>query len=247
MWESLPPETVLQRVHLTVTVVPPDVESILEVGSGNGLIINALQQAGYNPFALDISHNALRQINSNKRVQSDVTQLPFKANSFDLVLACELLEHVPDYKFSEVLTEISKVASKYIIITVPYKEILEWNYAHCPACGCIFNGAYHVRSFGESDLKSLFKKFKCIQLKQIVSVLHPDRTINPELFIRHRLASEYRYFSPSVVCPLCLTPVDKRPTRNWIGWIASGMRYVYKILNRKKTPLWYLAFYTKSQ
>jgi SAM-dependent methyltransferase len=246
MWGKSPPETVLQRTELTTMAVPTDVRTILEVGAGDGLIIDGLIKAGYNPVALDISFNALGHINTNSRVQGQASQLPFSPNSFDLVLCCELLEHIPDSIFENVLNEIGNIAKNYIIVTVPCREKLEWSHARCRSCGCIFNGAYHLRSFNENDLKSLFKEFRCSSLREIVHVLHPDRTLAIELFLRHQLASEYLYYSSSVNCPLCFTTVDRRPRRNWIGWIAAGMRYCYRIINRRKSPLWYLAVYEKS-
>ena len=246
IWESGQPDTVRERVSLTVAAVPSDVGTILEVGSGNGQVIDALYEAGYDPIALDISYNALKHINSTKRVQGEANILPFPPNSFDLVLACELLEHIPNSTFGRVLDEISKIAKKHIIITVPFQERLEWNYARCPVCGCIFNGSYHVRSFDDDQLKHLFKGFKCVNLKKIVKVLHPDRTISLELFIRHHLASEYLYCATWVTCPLCFTLVDKRPRRNWIGWVAAGVRYLYRTVSRRKSPLWYLTVYERS-
>lgn len=246
MWGKSPPQTVLRRIELTTMAVPEDVGTILEVGAGDGLIIDALSKAGYAPIALDISFSSLGQINTNRRVLGQASQLPFPSHSFDLVFACELLEHIPNQLFRSVIDEISRVAKRYIIITVPYKERLEWNYARCPSCGCIFNGAYHLRSFKENDLKPLFEGFRCSSLREIVHVLHPDRTVNMELFIRHQLASEYLFYSPSVNCPLCFAPIDKRPNRNWLGWIAAGIRYIYRVINRQKSPLWYLAIYQKS-
>ncbi|NIO49818.1 MAG: methyltransferase domain-containing protein [Candidatus Aminicenantes bacterium] len=245
MWGKKRPETVLERARLTAKAVPSDAHRVLEVGSGDGLIIKALRKAGHDPVALDISQSALKHIQSSKLVQATGNQLPFPSNSFDLVLACELLEHLPVSIYQDVLDEIARVTKRYIIITVPYQEKLEWNYARCPVCGCIFNGAYHVRSFGERDMKFLFRKIECINLKGIVKLPHPDRTISLELFIRHRLAREYLYTGPSITCPVCLSTVDKRPRRNWIGWIASGMRNFYRMIYRKKIPLWYLAVYEK--
>jgi len=100
-------------------------------------------------------------------------------------------------------------------------------------------------SIGERDMKFLFKKIECINLKGIVKLPHPDRTISLELFIRHKLATEYLYYGPSITCPVCLSTVEKRPKRNWIGWIASVVRYFYRMICRKKTLPWYLAVYEK--
>lgn len=245
LWEKSPPKTVLERITLTLDALPDDATTILEVGSGNGLLIKSLQDSEYDPVASDISFNALKYIHSTKRVQAEASALPFPTDSFDLLLVCELLEHIPVPIFNRVLDEIARVSQKYIIITTPYHENLSWSYARCSACGCIFNGAYHIRSFTEKNIQSLFKDFKCMSMREIVNILHPDRTTRFELFIRHQLASEYLYFAPSVTCPLCLSPVDKRPRRSWIGWIASAIRYLYRVFSRRKTPLWYLAVFKR--
>ncbi len=236
----------LERAQLTAKSVPEGIDTILEIGSGGGLIINALKEAGYDPVAYDISRTALEYIKTSKRIQGSAALLPFPASTFDVVLACELLEHLPISDYRDVLDEIARVAKRYVLITVPYHENLEWNYARCPSCGCIFNGACHVRSFCEGDMLSLLKHFRCINLKGIVPLLRPDRTIPLELFVRHRLAMEYLYYSPSVKCPLCFSNVDKKPERNWIGWIAAGIRYGYRFISKSKPPCWYLAVYKKN-
>lgn len=120
MWGEKYPKTNLERARLTTKAVPVDVQTILEVGSGDGLIIKALRKAGHDPVALDISHSALKHIQDSKLVQGTASQLPFPSNCFDLVLACELLEHLPISLYKDVLDEIVRVAKIYIIITVPY-------------------------------------------------------------------------------------------------------------------------------
>ncbi len=236
----------LERARLVTQAVPRDVKKILDLGSGDGLVFNTLREAGHDPVAFDLSRIALKYIQGNKLVQGTASNLPFSSNSFDSVIACEVLEHIPNLLLDSVLEELKRVTKKYILITVPYKENLEINYACCQACGSIFNGAYHVRSFHEDDIKSLFKDFRCVRLKGIVEILNPDRTFSLELYVRHHLANEYLYSGPSVKCPLCLSPVKKKPARNWIGWLAACLRYFYRIPVRKKTPLWYLAAYKKT-
>jgi SAM-dependent methyltransferase len=235
----------LDRATSAARAVPRDAKKILDLGSGDGLVLNALRKMGHDPVAFDISRIALKHIQGNKLVQGTASNLPFLSNSFDLVIACEMLEHIPNLIFNSVLEEIKRVTKKYILITVPHKEKLEINYACCQICGCIFNGSYHVRSFQEDDIQFLFSNFVCIRIREIVKVLHPDRTFSLELYLRHHVASEYLYIGPSVKCPLCLSQVNKKPHRNWIGWIASGIRYLYRIYDRKNTPLWYLAVYKK--
>lgn len=244
-WGKRVHDTVLQRAHLAVQAVPRHVRTVLDAGSGDGLISRTLQQAGYHPVALDVSRQALRHIRDLRRVQGDVCQLPFPDGSFDLVIACELLEHLPFDTFSDALNELSRVSRKYVIATVPYREWLELNHARCPSCGCVFNGAYHVRTFQDRDLLTLLKGFQCTFLEGIVTVLHPDRTTAVELFIRHRLAREYLYYAEGVRCPLCYGPVDRKPPRGAAGWLAAALRHFYRLWSRRETPLWYLAVYEK--
>jgi ubiquinone/menaquinone biosynthesis C-methylase UbiE len=54
-------------------------------------------------------------------IQCDMTHLPFQDKSFDIVYACQVLEHVPDYITA--LQEMIRVASKLIFISVPSVEL----------------------------------------------------------------------------------------------------------------------------
>jgi ubiquinone/menaquinone biosynthesis C-methylase UbiE len=50
--------------------------------------------------------------------------LPFRDNSFDLVLCTEVLEHVPDWK--RAFGELQRVSRKKIVVTVPLEKGLVW-------------------------------------------------------------------------------------------------------------------------
>jgi hypothetical protein len=84
-----------------------------------------------------------------------------------------VLEHIPNLIYKLAFNGIIRAAKKYILITVPYREKLKWNYARFPCCKFIFNGAYHMEPFKENDINFLFKIFECISLKKIVKILHP--------------------------------------------------------------------------
>ena len=43
-----------------------------------------------------------------------IENLPFEDNSFDLVLCCEVLEHLPDDIYQDALKEIQRVSNEYI-------------------------------------------------------------------------------------------------------------------------------------
>jgi ubiquinone/menaquinone biosynthesis C-methylase UbiE len=235
------------RAKRVVEAIPKDTDTILDIGAGDGLISNVLRKSGYEPVALDISYHGLKSIGKGKLVQGTANDLPFSSNSFDCIVAGEVLEHLPEDLYDLALKEISRVSKKYVVITVPYREKLEVNHARCQVCGCIFNGAYHLRSFEKSDLENLMSAFRCTTIRAIVEVLDPDRTLAFELFFRQHIAREYLYFGPHVKCPLCRSKVDEKPKRNAWGWFAAAMRYIYRLIYQDTIPLWYLAVFEKSE
>jgi SAM-dependent methyltransferase len=245
MWGKKYHENDAQRARAVCEAVPDDVRTVLEVGCGDGLVTRALKKAGHDPVVTDLSRSALAYVTDLPAVQSTIEHLPFVSAQFDLVCASEVLEHIPEEMYSRVLAEISRVCARYVLVSVPYNENLEWSFARCEKCGCVFHGAYHIRSFNERRLEKLLGDFRCIELRAVVPLIHPDRTTSVELWVRHRLAREYMYYGRSVRCPVCRARVDRAPRRNAIGWIAAAMRYAYRAFFRKKLPLWYVALYQR--
>ncbi|MBK9215189.1 MAG: class I SAM-dependent methyltransferase [Chloracidobacterium sp.] len=82
---------------------------VLDAGCGTGLVTLAFQEAGYRPRrveAVDLSFNSLtvarqefrarrRLANRSDAIQSNVLNLPFADNTFDLLLMCGVLEYTP--------------------------------------------------------------------------------------------------------------------------------------------------------
>lgn len=87
--------------------------TVLEVGPSHGLVTSYLRKFGVTVKTLD-----------NKKVYnpdylSSVVSIPCENNSFDAVLACEVLEHLSFEDFKKALREIHRVSKKYAFITVP--------------------------------------------------------------------------------------------------------------------------------
>lgn len=73
-------------------------ERLLDLGCGGGLLAPHLPP-GYHHMGVDLSEQALaiaKLHGVDETVQTDVATLPFEDESFDVVVAGEILEHVPD-------------------------------------------------------------------------------------------------------------------------------------------------------
>jgi len=96
---------------------------IIEVGKGNGFVSDLFKKANFNYLTFDINGNLEPDIEGNILEFSNV--IPFKA---DIVVACEILEHLPFEMFEKSLLEISKGTNKYTIITLPdFKKYFGFN------------------------------------------------------------------------------------------------------------------------
>ena len=80
---------------------------ILDAGCGPGAALSYLSQFG-DVIGVDISDEALKFAKKRgKVVKGDISDLPFKEETFDAVVAMDLLEHVPNPK--NVIQEASRV------------------------------------------------------------------------------------------------------------------------------------------
>lgn len=86
---------------------------ILEIGVGNGLVSDYLKKKGLNVVTTDID------IGLEPQVTSALPHLPFSEDSFDAVLCAQVLEHLPFEKLDEALTELARVAKRFVIISAP--------------------------------------------------------------------------------------------------------------------------------
>jgi len=94
---------------------------ILDVGTGTGVMLNALRKYG-SVTGVDNSDIAIKFCQERgyyNVVNSCAESLPFENNSFDLVCAMDLLEHLEDHR--RALKEFHRVLrpGRFLFITVP--------------------------------------------------------------------------------------------------------------------------------
>jgi 2-polyprenyl-3-methyl-5-hydroxy-6-metoxy-1,4-benzoquinol methylase len=159
MWERYREEIEKRIAYYkeAINLIPSDVKSILDVGCGEGTFLNMLARLGRanTIVGLDVSEVALRYIRGQK-IRANAEKLPFENGSFDLVNCLEVLEHLKQEAFIRAVGEIKRVAKKYIIVSVPNEEPLEYFLVVCPACGCRFNAAAMSGASVQNPSRSYF-------------------------------------------------------------------------------------------
>lgn len=107
-------------------------KSIIDVGCGDGGLFSLIKEDS-EYTGVDISPTQLKAFKSSLKskkkkttlIEADVSKLPLKDNSFDVAIACDVLEHVIDPLF--VINEIKRVVKKngHVIIGIPNENLLE--------------------------------------------------------------------------------------------------------------------------
>lgn len=100
---------------------------ILEVGCGEGFLLEKISRCcDAELHGVDTNGGKLWQASAKgfpcKFYVRNATKMPFDGNSFDLVIASEVIEHIEDYR--KALSEIRRVAKKHIIISFPNELVL---------------------------------------------------------------------------------------------------------------------------
>ncbi|MDQ8201093.1 class I SAM-dependent methyltransferase [Pelagicoccus enzymogenes] len=90
-----------------------EINRILEVGPGPGLVTQALKLEGYQVTTVDVQEEL------NPDVAASVLDLPMSDNSYDLALCCQVLEHLPFEQFRRALKELYRVTKKGLILSLP--------------------------------------------------------------------------------------------------------------------------------
>ena len=137
----------LNRVYLrniTGLVDRAQPRSLLDVGCGEGVVLRHLDRhlTGIVMVGLDIDGSGLRVAQSQNAVsllQGSVYALPFESASFDLVICCEVLEHLEAPQAA--LAELARVTRGRVLLSVPNEPV--WRLSNLAR-------AKYIRHFGNT-------------------------------------------------------------------------------------------------
>jgi SAM-dependent methyltransferase len=237
-----------ERVSRLSECIPEDVRTLLDVGCGGGVFVNHLSQ-GPRTFdrlcGVDRSEAALQYVQCEKQ-RANIDTLPFKDGEFDMATCLEVVEHLPLAVYERSLMELTRVARKYLMISVPNEQDLDAALVQCPSCHTRFNPDYHMRSFDEAQLKRLFESqgFSCWQAFPIARV-ESMRYINTlrQWWLWKGIEAPPWY----AVCPMCgwrdSTGRASSPERSAGG---SWKTWVKRLWPKRISHIWIAAVYERA-
>lgn len=246
------------RYATLVEKLPHDINTLLDAGCGNGLFldfVNSDKDHSYKRICgLDRSKEAINHVQF-EHIISSIDSMPFNDCEFDAVTCLEVIEHLPQIIYLKAINEISRVARRYILISVPNNEDLDKKLTKCTKCFCKFNPYYHLRTFNKQTLRNLFKEqgFICKEVFEI----HQCKVVPEFIAITMKLIGEVRrkfshdekpLMQQDSICPACgFSPrIDKdnmimRDEQRENTFIKS----VVSLIKFKKTYKWLGALYER--
>lgn len=145
---------------------------VLDAGCGNGAYVRYLCHCGYDAYGFDLVKSEIRDEVKSCFFVANILYMPFKDNTFDTILAFEVLEHIEDVDLA--LAELYRVAKKNIIISVPDCQLDE----KFASSGLVFShwiDRTHRQTFTKESLKQILMSHGfSIELFKSINPVNPD-------------------------------------------------------------------------
>jgi len=195
-WSHINHDFLKGKIEKIIEWIPEDVQTIVDIGCGNGVITNVLG-SHFNVTGVDRSESALESVETQK-LSASADSIPLPDQSFDMVFSSELLEHLNDELLNGTIGEMKRLSKKYVFITVPNDENPDKLSIRCPECKYVYNSPNHLRRFKTSDFSSLFPEYKILKTLAF--------------------GSKVRYYNPAILkIKKSLTPASSWIPKYWIG------------------------------
>jgi SAM-dependent methyltransferase len=159
-------------------------QKILDIGVGTGEFIGMSRALGGNTWGVDPSEVTIKKLKSEmpepeKVCTGFIQSLPFANDSYDVVVASEVLEHLDDEVLDKGINEIKRVLRPggRFLMTVPARENMEDSMVVCP-CGKLFHRWGHAQHFTVGRVSEILarKGFKIAECHE--EIFPPWRLLN---------------------------------------------------------------------
>ena len=160
--------------YLISTIKDLEVNSILDVGCGEGFTLNRLSEEGigkklegvdFLETAIELGKKAHPKLTLK---QGNIYDLEYKNNSFDLVMATEVLEHLEDPQKG--LKELIRVSKKFVLLSDPNEPFfIGANFLRGKNLSRWGNDIEHIQHWTSPG----FKKFAQKEALKIISARYP--------------------------------------------------------------------------
>lgn len=234
--ENLLSKSEQKRINLFLSKIPI-CNRVLELGCADGRIVDRIR-ANYK-IGIDFVINPLKNVKT-KVYASNISDLPFDDNSFDVVISSEVLEHLDTKTFHSALKEMNRVSSKHIIISVPYREQLIQLLSQCSNCKKFYHAFLHKKSFSDNDFVDMFPDF------EIVKSFKYGTTSNiPRLLLKLECITGSYFIGKSGICPYCGNRNNSKKLNLFSKIFNYFVGFLRFLIKYRKTPRWIIAIYRK--
>lgn len=165
----------------------PGEKRVLDVGCGNGMYLKELRRRGVTATGCDRSPGMLAAAEPHRPlVNADVTALPFKAASFDVVLAPHMLYHVADRATAaKDLRRVLATNGRCVVVTNgaehmrALRRLVETAVRDATPGWEMRNPSTHVFSLenGAAQLRTAFDNVECVRPIGVGPVVLTDAAI----------------------------------------------------------------------
>ena len=154
---------------LKLVVCKNNLKRILDVGCGTGKLVNFFQKEGFDAHGCDNQKEAIllaSKINKKGTItKASAANLPYKNNSFELISAISIIEHLTQTEAGKLLDEAQRILKPkgYIFLITPnfnsplrYLKRSRW---------FGFSDPTHITFFTPKTLSTLLVKHKFVNIK----------------------------------------------------------------------------------
>lgn len=165
-------------------------KKVLDVGCGTGRLVKFLNERGFQSYGCDnvnLAVKTARKINEkNTIVKAPATKLPFKKNSFDMLTAISLIEHLTKTEMNTFILEAKRVLKPngFIFIVTP-NFASPWRFIQGTKWFG-YSDPTHINFFTPLSLANLLKDYGFYNPKFWFKTNHPNLLFStPFCFIRN--------------------------------------------------------------